>query len=133
MMAKTKINHPYLILLSLFVLFLSGCVYITHFDEVMFLKGLADNQKQMQAQLKREGRLYNMLKSDIDNGRLEKLTQKGRIFRLYGEPTLCKPAEEEGNIKEICIYRNPSGGLLAEIILLKLDAQDRLYSWEIQN
>ena len=126
-MIKTKILY-----LSLAVIFLPGCVYVTHFDQAMFLKGLDNNQKEMQAELNREQELYNNLKADIDNGRLHKSMQKRKIFRLYGEPTICKPAEGQSSIKETCVYRNPAGGLLAQIILLNLDAQGRLSSWEIQ-
>lgn len=132
-MGKNKISYKYLFSLSLVITFLSGCVYLTHLDEVMFMKSLDNSQKEMQAELDKEEKLYNKLKADIDNGRLKKLTQKQRIFRIYGEPALCKPAEGRSSIKETCIYRKPTGGLLAEIILLNLDAQDRLYSWQIQN
>jgi len=128
-MVKTKIFYLYL---SLAVIFLPGCVYLTHFDEAMYLKGLDNNQKEMQAELNKEKELYDNLKADIDNGRLKKLTKKRKIFRLYGEPTLCKPAEGKAGIKETCVYRNPAGGFSAQIILLNLDAQDRLCSWQIQ-
>jgi hypothetical protein len=130
-MAKNKIFYQYILSLSLAVIFLPGCVYLTHLDEVTFLKSLDTSQKEMQPELDKEEKLYNKLKSDIDNGRLHKLTPKRKIFRLYGEPTLCKPAEAQGQIKETCIYRKP-GGLFTQIILLDLDAQERLSSWRIQ-
>ena len=126
-MSKNKI-----LCLCLAVIFLPGCVYMSHLDQVMFLKGLDNNQKEMQAELNKEEELYNNLKADIDNGRLKKSTQKRKIFKLYGKPSLCKPAEGQSGIKETCVYRNPAGGLLAQIILLNFDAQDRLSSWEMQ-
>jgi len=131
-MAKNKIFYQYILSLSLAVIFLPGCVYLTHLDEVTFLKSLDTSQKEMQAELDKEEKLYNKLKSDIDNGRLHKLMQKRKIFRLYGEPALCKSAEGQGGIKETCIYRKPTGGLFTQIILLNLDTQDRLSSWQIQ-
>lgn len=132
LMAKNKIFYIYVFSLILSVISISGCVYLTHLDETLFMKGLGDSQKEMQAELNREEKLYNKLKADIDNGRLKKLTKKQRIFRLYGEPDLCKLAEGQSAIKETCIYRKPTGGLLTEVILLNLDSQDRLYSWQIQ-
>lgn len=125
--------NRYIFPLSLAVIFLSGCVYMTHLDETMFMKNLADNQKAMQAELDREQKLYDKLKSDIDNGRLNKPMPKRKILALYGEPTLCKAAEGKGDIKETCIYRKPKGGVLTQIILLNLDAQARLLSWQIQD
>ena len=125
-------NKFFYLYLSLVVIFISGCVYLTHLDQVMFLKGLDNNQKEMQAELNQQEELYNKLKADIDNGRLKKLTQKRKLFKLYGKPVLCKPVEGQGGIKGTCVYRNPAGGFLAQIILLNLDAQGRLSSWEIQ-
>ena len=132
-MAKSKIFYPYIFFLSLTVISLSGCVYLAHLDEAMFMKSLKDSQGEMQAELKKEEKLYNKLKTDIDRGRLNHLTGKRRIFSLYGEPALCRPAEGQAGIKETCIYRNPAGGLLSEVILLNLDGQERLYSWQIQD
>lgn len=132
-MGKNKIFCRWAFSLSLAAILLSGCVYLTHWDESMFMKNLDDNQKQMQAELNKEEKLYNKLKADIDSSRLKKLTKKNRIFRIYGEPVLCKPAEGQEGIKETCIYRKPTGGLLTEVILLNLDSQDRLYSWQMQN
>jgi len=121
------------IFLSFILLFLSGCVYLTHFDDVMFLKGLEDNQKQMQAQLDKEEKLYDKLGADIHNGNLKTLTSKYEIVKVYGEPTLCKPAEGQTGIKETCVYRKQAGGLLTEIISLNLDGQGKLYSWKISD
>jgi hypothetical protein len=111
---------------------ISGCVYITHLDKTLFLKSISDNQNAMQAQLDKEERLFNKLKADIDNGRLAKAMPRGKIFQLYGEPALCRDVQGPGSIKETCIYRKP-GGLSSPIILLNLDEQERLFSWEIQN
>ncbi len=132
-MAKHKSSYAPLLSLSLMVIFASGCVYLTHIKETMFLKNMEDNQKQMQAALDREEKLYDKLKNNIDKARLKKLTKKRAVISHYGEPVLCRPAEGLEGIKETCIYRKPTGGLLTEVILLNFDAQGKLYSWEIQD
>ncbi|MFA4993435.1 MAG: hypothetical protein WC571_05655 [Candidatus Omnitrophota bacterium] len=132
-MVKSKILTPCIFFLPIAVIFIPGCVYLTHLNEAMFVKSLEDNQKEKQSQLDKEEKLYNKLKADIDSGRLVKLKQKQEIFRLYGEPALCRPAEGRAGIKETCLYRKPSGGLFAEIILLNFGAGDKLYSCQIQS
>jgi hypothetical protein len=133
-MAKSKILTPRISFLAIAAIFISGCVYLTHLNEAMFVKSLEDNQKEKQSQLDKEEKLYNKLRADIDSGRLDKLKQKQAIFRLYGEPALCRPAEgRAAGIKETCLYRKPSEGLFAEIILLDFDARNMLCSWQIQN
>lgn len=131
-MAITKIFNPFVFFLSWIVFFLSGCAYLTHPNETLFLKSLGDNQNAMQAQLDREEKLFNKLETDINNGRLNGPIVKTRIFSLYGEPTLCKAAEGQGNIKETCVYRKP-GGLSTQLILINLDSQGKLSSWQIQS
>jgi hypothetical protein len=132
-MAKNKTFYAALISLSLAAGFLSGCAYLTHLKEVIFLKDLESNQKQMQAALDKEEELYSKLKADIDSGTLKKLTKKRAIVHLYGEPVLCQPPETQDGIKEVCIYRKPTGGLFGAVILLNFDAQDRLCSWQFSD
>ncbi len=122
----------YYLFLCLAVVLLPGCVYLSNFDEVNFLKGLDNSRKEMQATVEKEQKLYDSLKYDLEKGRLKKQARKGRVVRLYGEPALCKPAEVQGDIKQTCIYRNPAGGIFTQLILLNFDAKDRLYSWETQ-
>lgn len=132
-MVKSKILAPRVSFLAIAAVFISGCVYLTHLNEAMFVKSLGDNQKEMQSQLDKEEKLYNKLRADLDSGRLGKLKQKQAIFHLYGEPALCSPTEGRAGIKETCLYRKPSGGLFAEIILLDFDARNMLCSWQVQN
>ncbi|MFA5200185.1 MAG: hypothetical protein WC442_04675 [Candidatus Omnitrophota bacterium] len=126
---KNKFLYFYLFSLSLTMVFLPGCVYLSHLDEVMFMRSLEESQKDMQAEINREEKLYKRLKTDIDNGNLNKQTKKQIIYARYGEPTLCRPADGRDEIRETCMYRKPAGG---ELILLNLSAQDKLISWEIQ-
>ncbi|MDD5108792.1 MAG: hypothetical protein PHC29_04715 [Candidatus Omnitrophica bacterium] len=128
-MEKNKTFYLSLFLLSFAAIFISGCVYFTHLDEVRFMKNLEANQKAMKAELDKQENLYNKLKTDIDNGRLNELTEKSKILKIYGEPVLCRPPLKQDGIRETCIYRNPTGGL----ILLNFDTQDKLISWQIQN
>jgi len=132
-MNKYKVFCKALVSLVPVIFFLTGCVYITHLDETMFIKGLADSQKQMQAEINRQEKLYNKLKTDINRGSLKTLTKKRAIINRYGKPVLCKPVAGEVVVKETCVYRKPTGQMLSEIILLNLDARARLCSWEIQN
>ncbi len=133
-MAKNNIFRLRIFFLSLVISFLSGCVYIEHWDDVMFLKGMQDNQKEMQVTLDKEKKLYDKLRADIDSGRLRKSMSKNKVFNIYGKPALCKSPEGKSDIKETCFYRNPAGkGLFSEMILLNFDSNDKLLSWEVQD
>lgn len=101
----------------------------------MTLKELQDNQKQMQAQLSKEEMLYERLKADLSSGRLKKAgALKNSIFKVYGEPALCRPAEGQEACDEVCIYRRQTGGgMFGEIMLLNFDSRGRLVSWQGQD
>lgn len=118
--------------LILAVIFLPGCVYLTHLDESMFLKNFDNNQKEMQAEIDKEKELFSQLESDIQKGHLHKGMKKRNIVSLYGEPPLCKPAEPQSGFDETCIYRNPAGGMEAELVLLNFDAKHRLVGWKAE-
>lgn len=132
-MKKNKTFLSNLFSLGLAVIFLPGCVYLSHFDETMRMKDLADNQQEMQAQLDRERDSFNKLKADIEKGSLKKLTRRRSVLYRYGEPASCRQSKAQSEIKETCFYRKPGGGLLSEIIELNFNAKDRLCSWQIED
>ncbi|MDD5595667.1 MAG: hypothetical protein PHY94_05425, partial [Candidatus Omnitrophica bacterium] len=81
-------NKLFCLFLGLAVIFLPGCVYLNHFEEVSLLKGLDTSQREMQAALNKEKELYDNLKFDLEKGRLKEQARKRKIVRLYGEPAV---------------------------------------------
>ena len=53
-MSKIKICFLFTLPLGLAAILLSGCVYLSHFDEAIFLKNFDNNQKEMQAEMDKE-------------------------------------------------------------------------------
>jgi len=131
-MLKNKILLLFILSLGLAGIFLSGCVYLAHLDESMFLKNFDNNQKEMQAEIDKEKDSFSQLKSDIEKGHLHKGMKKRNIVSLYGEPPLCRPAQPQSGFEETCIYRNPAGGMEAELVLLNFDAKHRLTNWKAE-
>jgi len=125
-MARNSI--VFLVIVGLIVF--PGCVYLGHLHQAMLVKNLEAEQKQMEAELEKEERLYDMLKADINNNNLDKDQKKQDILRRYGEPSLCR--QESADSGQTCIYLRPKGGLMAELILLRFDNKAKLYSWQIQ-
>lgn len=128
-----KIRNILISCLSLsliFNLFLSGCIYLTHLDETMFLNNLNSNQQEMNSTIKAEAEVYHKLKKDVVADRLKIGTQKKKIVSIYGEPAICKDAKEGLALKS-CFYRNPAD-YSSGLIYLKFDENDRLYSWNLE-
>lgn len=112
---------------------LSGCATLQHMDELLTLKSVADDQKQIEIYLAKQERGFNRLNDDIKNNRLSKGQLKRSVIAKYSEPVLIKKAEPEaGGIKEILLYRHPASYFKSDRIYLYFDDGNRLVSWELK-
>jgi len=116
----------------LFIMLLCGCAKITHLNELLTLKGLADNQKQIETYLQKQERGFTKLNDDIKNDRLTKGELKRYIIAKYSEPVLTKEVDDGGGIKEILLYRHPTKYFKSDRIYLYFDAGHRLVSWQLK-
>jgi len=129
-MTKIKLLAKLSFFVSFCLVFLNGCMYIKHYDELMRMKQLGDDQKQMQEYIWKQEELFEELKADIAASRLKAGASKKRILSRYGEPTICKEVKDKENITQTCFYRKPSAGIESEIIYLDFDAKGHLVSWQ---
>ena len=125
-------DKAFLIGIYFFILTLTGCSMITHHDELMRLKRLGDNQKQMQRYIKQQEKFFYKLRRDVKRNRLRKGTSKEKILVRYGEPILTKPIEDKADIKEIFLYRHPTEYFSTDLIYLYFDEGQCLSFWELK-
>ena len=109
---------------------LGGCVYITHYKDLMFLGKLAANQREIDNYLKKQEKLFHKLEGDVKNSRLKKGISKEAVLSEYGEPVFCKSVESSGDIVESCLYRHPTEYFDTDVVYLKFDKDEKLYFWE---
>lgn len=121
------------ILFCLAVLMLCGCAKLAHLDELLTLKNVSDNQRQIQIYLEKQEKGFTRLKDDIKNDRLTLGQFKRSIIDKYSEPVLIeKPEPESVGIKEILLYRHPTNYFKSDRIYLYFDENCRLASWELK-
>ncbi|MCK9614496.1 MAG: hypothetical protein M0R48_03210 [Candidatus Omnitrophica bacterium] len=121
------------ILVYLVVILLCGCAKIAHLNELLTLKRVGDNQKQIEIYLAKQERGFNKLSDDIKNSRLIKGQLKRSVIAKYSEPVLTKcPGPENAGIKEILLYRHPTNRLKSDRIYLYFDNASRLVYWELK-
>lgn len=113
------------------ILCLGGCTYITHYKQLMFLKGFEDNQREIKAYLDTQEKLFYKLKDDLLNNRLVKGRPKKKILSVYGEPVFCRRLNGADKIKEICFYRHPVFSFSSDMICLDFDLNQHLDSWRL--
>jgi len=112
------------------IFLLGGCVYFTHYEQIMLLKRLAANQREIENYLKRQEKLFYKLVADIKNSRLKKGITEEKVLSLYGEPVLCRDVQKMADISVTCLYRHPTKYFNTDIIYLNFDKDHKLYSWE---
>ena len=110
---------------------LSGCTYITHYNELMLLKRFGDNQSEIEKCLGTQEKLFYKLRDDLLNNRLAKGLQNKRILSMYGEPVFCRSLESKDEIKQTCLYRHPTHYFSSDMIYLNFDINQCLDSWEL--
>jgi hypothetical protein len=121
------------IFVCLIIVLLCGCAKLAHLDELLTLKSVSDNQRQIQIYLDKQEKGFNKLKEDIKNNRLKQGQFKRSIINKYSEPVLTeKPAPEDVGVKEILLYRHPTNYFKSERIYLYFDESSRLLSWELK-
>ena len=96
------------------------------------LKKLAQSQKEMKAEIDLEKQLFERLKQDLNNNRINPLTPKIKITETYGEPVFCRNAEGESSAEEVCAYRAPTERLESDILYLYFNKEQNLTSWKLQ-
>jgi len=126
-------NNQMRILFCLAVLMLCGCAKLAHLNELLTLKSVSDNQRQIQIYLEKQEKGFTKLKDDIKNNRLKQGQFKRSIISKYSEPVLIeKPEPENAGIKEILLYRHPTNYFKSDRVYLYFDESGRLVSWELK-
>ncbi|MDD5669835.1 MAG: hypothetical protein PHE58_07410 [Candidatus Omnitrophica bacterium] len=123
-------NKIFFLIIGIMIFLLGGCVYFTHYEQIMLLKRLAANQREIENYLKRQEKLFYKLEADIKNSRLKKGITEEKILSMYGEPIFCRDVQKMPNISATCLYRHPTKYFNTDIIYLKFDKDHKLYSWE---
>ncbi len=109
-----------------------GCETMSHMDELLTLKSVADNQREMDIYLKKQEKGFKKLLDDIKNDKLRKGESKNYIISTYFEPVLTKKSGDLKDIREVLLYRHPTEYFKSERVYLYIDNKDRLADWEVK-
>lgn len=107
---------------------LGGCSQVSHVDELMALKAVADEQDQIGRQVKAQDRKFDLMVAEARAGTLESYTDKTKIVRAFGEPIFIRPASGEGGGEELesWLYRHATEYFKADKIYLYFDTDGNL-------
>lgn len=114
------------------IVLISGCSTIAHMDELLTLKSVADNQRDIDIYLKKQEKGFKRLLGDIKNNRLRKGESKKYLIDAYYEPILTKKADDLKDVREILLYRHPTEAFKSDRVYLYIDTKGKLAYWEVK-
>jgi len=112
------------------VLLLSGCAKVRHLDQLLTLKGLADEQVQMNRYVKKQDENFESLVEEIQKGTRNRYSNKRKIRRAFGEPIFVRPVTDGDQELESWLYRYAAEFFGSEKVYLYFDASGSLVKSE---
>jgi hypothetical protein len=109
-----------------------GCSFIGRSQELMFLKQMADNQSEIEKYVQKQEQGFDILRSDIENNRLQKGTAKEEIVSRYGDPVYCTDSPAATDCRQACLYRYPTRFFSSDKAYLYFDREQNLCRGEFE-
>jgi hypothetical protein len=119
-------NNSLKIFLGIVLLLTSGCATVAHLDELLALKQIDNDQKQMDRCIKRQDAAFARLSADVHSGKIKKGILKQRIIAEYGEPIVTTSVNDGSSVVEVILYRHPTRYFDSDKIYLYFDASQKL-------
>ncbi|MDD2702817.1 MAG: hypothetical protein PHC33_02255 [Candidatus Omnitrophica bacterium] len=107
-----------------------GCSFIGRYHDIMFLKQMADNQKEIDNYVRKQEHGFDVLRGDIENNRLRRGMAKAEVISLYGDPVYCADSGDAPDCRQSCLYRYPTRFFSSAQAYLYFDREQSLCRWE---
>ena len=91
--------------LGFILLFLSGCAKLQHMDQLLTLKGVADEQKRQQSYIEKQDKKFEQLRESVQTDKIKKFSNQKQIFSKFGQPIYSRSIEKNGQTLELWVYR----------------------------
>ena len=86
-------------------LLLTGCAKVKHLDQLLTLKGLAEEQTRLNAYVDEQDRNFERMLKEAEAGTLGQYSTKAAFRDAFGEPVFTRSVREEGEERESWLYR----------------------------
>ena len=117
-------NRLCIILLSAMVF--SGCAKVQHLDQLLTLKGLADEQAKLGRYVEAQDQKFELMIEEVKAGTLDQYLNKRKILKVFGDPIYIKHVSKNDQELESWLYRYSTEFFDSEKIYLYFDSDDNL-------
>jgi len=115
-----------LLILFISVFVLSGCAKVQHLDQLLTLKGLADEQVKLGKYVDKQDQKFEMMLEEVKAGTLVQYLNKRKIVRTFGDPIYVKQVKRDDQELETWMYRYSTQFFDSEKVYLYFDSDDNL-------
>jgi len=105
---------------------LSGCAKVQHLDQLLTLKGLADEQAMLGRYVEEQDQKFERMIEEVKAGTLDQYLNKRKILRVFGDPIYIKHVSKNDQELESWLYRYSTEFFDSEKIYLYFDSDDNL-------
>jgi hydroxymethylpyrimidine pyrophosphatase-like HAD family hydrolase len=111
-------------------LIFNGCSIVSHKNELLTLKGLGDEQVEMNKQVEEQNQRFERMLEEQKAGTLNLYLSKGKIVRTFGEPIYVKNVTQDDQDLELWMYRYATQFFGSEKVYLYFDSNEHLVKSE---
>lgn len=105
---------------------LSGCSKVKHVDQLLTLKGLADEQARIGAYVQEQDQNFERMLAEVKAGTLDEYLNKKEIRHAFGDPVFTRQEMTEGKEFEVWLYRYATQYFGSKKVYLYFDADGEL-------
>ena len=103
-----------------------GCAKVQHLDQLLTLKGLADEQAMLGRYVEAQDQKFELMIEEVKAGTLDQYLNKRKILKVFGDPIYIKHVSKNDQELESWLYRYSTEFFDSEKIYLYFDSDDNL-------
>ncbi len=114
-------------MLVVILLFSCGCAKLSHLQELLTLKGLSDNQDDLNRYVEKQDKKFDQLLAVVKAWRLNEFSDKKSFLKEFGDPVLTKKLD---NGTEQWLYRYTAKLFGSEKVYLYFDNSGKFVDYK---
>ena len=119
-------NRKFFSLVGFIFLFSAGCAKLQHMDQLLTLKGVADEQKRQQSAIEKQDKKFEQLREAVQTDAIKKFSNQKQILSKFGQPIYSRSVQNNGQDLELWIYRYSVEYFNSDKVFLSFDQDGKL-------
>jgi len=119
------------LLAALLAVSAAGCAKLKHMKELLLIKGISDEQKEINRYVELKNERVHMLYSIVESGDISQYPTVAKVRKHFGEPVRIRPYPSDPALSE-WVYREQTKFFGSPQVFLYFDEKNALVDWKTQ-